>query len=114
MSEQAMVPASILHNLPSMVRNELSKLSAQKQEEFMEEYRRKARSTGTAYVLWFFLGWHYVYLRRWGIQILYWVTAAGFFIWAVVDLFRLPGLVRDYNKDVATDVLRNLKAISSS
>lgn len=34
------------------------------------------------------------------------------FLWAIADLFRLPKLVRDYNKDVAMEVLRNLKAIS--
>lgn len=112
MAEQLMVPPSISDNLPSMVRNELAKLTPQKQEEFVEEFRRKSRSIGTAYVLWFFLGWHYVYLRKWGIQVLYWVTGAGLLIWALVDLFRMPGLIRDYNKDVATDVLRNLKAIS--
>ncbi len=44
------IPSSIADNLPSMVRNELIKLSAQKQEEFIEEYKRKAKSTGVAYL----------------------------------------------------------------
>ncbi len=112
MSKLLIVQPSMLDNLPAMVRNELANYSAQKQEEFVEEYKRKSKSTGTAYVLWFFLGWHYVYLRNWGIQLLYWATAAGLFLWAIADLFRLPKLVRDYNKDVAMEVLRNLKAIS--
>lgn len=107
-----LIPASIADNLPSMVRNELAKLSAQKQEEFIEEYKRKAKSIGVAYVLWFLLGWHYIYLRKWGLQVLYWVTLAGLLIWMIADAFRIPGMIRDYNKDIATDVLRNLKAIS--
>jgi hypothetical protein len=111
MQRSNLVPASIADNLPAMVRNELSNLSAQKQEEFVEEYRRKAKSTGVAYVLWLLLGWHYVYLSKWGIQILFWLTLGGFFIWWLVDLFRIPGLIRDYNKDIAVDVLRNLKAL---
>jgi hypothetical protein len=32
-------------------------------------------------------------------------------VWWVVDLFRMPGLVKNYNRDVAIDVLRNFKAI---
>jgi len=98
--------------LPAMVRNELVKLPPQKQEEFIEEYRRKAKSVGIAYILWLLLGWHYVYLRKWGIQILFWLTLGGLFIWWLIDAFRIPGMIRDYNKDVAVDVLRNLKAIS--
>lgn len=113
MEQTNLIPASIADNLPAMVRNELAKLAAQKQEEFVEEYRRKAKSIGIAYVLWFLLGWHYVYLRNWGVQILFWLTLGGLFVWWFIDLFRVPGLVHNYNKDVATDVLRNLKAIST-
>lgn len=106
-----LIPASIIDNLPAMVRNEVVKLSAQKQEEFVEEYKRKAKSRGIAYILWL-IGFHYLYVRKWGTQILFWITAGGLLIWWFIDLFRTGGIVRDYNKDVATDILRNLKAIS--
>jgi len=107
-----LIPPSIADAIPSMVKNELVKLSAQQQEEFAEEYKRKAKSSGVAYILWFFLGWHYIYLRKWGIQILFWLTAGGFGVWWFIDLFRIPGMIRDYNKDVATEVLKTLKTIS--
>src|SRR5690554_2479140 len=108
------VPSSIADNLPSMVKNELTKLSAQKQEEFVEEYNRKAKSTGIAYLfLIVIFTMHYGYLRKWGLQVVFWLTGGGFFVWWIIDLFRLPGLVKSYNKDVATDVLRNLKAVST-
>jgi len=112
MEKTTLAPSSIADSIPSMVRHELVKLSAQKQEEFVEEYKRKAKSSGVAYILWLLLGWHYVYLRGWGIQILFWLTAGGFGLWWFIDLFRIPGMIKDYNKDIATDVLRNLKAIS--
>jgi len=112
MEQVNLIPQSISDNLPAMVRNELTKLPAQKQEEFLEEYRRKAKSTGVAYTLWLLLGLHYAYLRKWGLQILFWLTGGGFFIWWLVDLFRIPAMIRDYNKDVATDIFRNLKSIS--
>ena len=111
-SKQIQFHLTIADNLPAMARNELVKLPAQKQEEFIEEYKRKAKSVGVAYILWLIGGWHYVYLRRWGIFILFWLTAGGLFIWWLIDIFRIPGMIRDYNKDIAIDVLRNLKAIS--
>ena len=107
------VPSSVANNLPSMVRNELAKMSPQKQEEFVEEYNRKAKSVGIAYVFLILVLWmHYGYLRKWGLQIAFWLTAGGFGIWWLIDLFRVPGLVSSYNKDMATDTMRNLKAVS--
>lgn len=101
----------IIDQLPSMVKNELSKMSAQKQEEFLEEYKRKAKSTGIAYLfLIIVFATHYGYVGKWGLQIVFWLTLGGFWMWWIVDLFRLPSVISDYNKDVAIDVMRNLKA----
>lgn len=106
------IPASIADRVPSMVRNELSKMSAQNQEEFVEEFKRKSKSIGLAYLLLIFVfALHYGYVRKWGLQVLFWLTGGGLFIWWLVDLFRIPGIIRDYNKDTATDIMRNLKAI---
>lgn len=55
------------------------------------------KSSGTAYLLWFFFGFHYAYLGKWGLQILYWITFGGFFIWAIIDLFTLSGRVASHN-----------------
>lgn len=107
-----LIPPSIAKNLPAMVRNELAKLSPQKQEEFIEEYKRKAKSVGVAYILWLLFGLHYAYLRKWGTQFLFWLTLGGLGVWWFVDVFRVRGIIRNYDKDIAVDVLRNLKAIS--
>ncbi len=107
-----LIPPSISDNLPVMVRNELTKLPPQRQEEFIEEYTRKAKSAAPAYLLWFLLGWHYIYLRKWGMRFLFWLTFGGLFVWWLIDLFRLPGMIRDYNKDIAVDVLRSLKVVA--
>ncbi|MFV5687881.1 TM2 domain-containing protein [Flavobacterium sp. ZT3R25] len=55
------------------------------------------KSSGTAYLLWFFFGFHYAYLGKWGLQLLYWFTFGGFFIWAIIDLFTLSGRVANHN-----------------
>jgi len=59
------IQSSIAHGLPAMVRNELAKLHAQKQEEFIEEYKRKAKSLPVAYIfLLIICGCHYGYIKR--------------------------------------------------
>ncbi len=108
---ELLIPPSVAANLPAVVRNSLADLPATRQEEFMEEYSRRAKSAGPAYILWLFLGMHYVYLRKWGLQVLFWMTVGGLGFWWFIDLFRVAGLVRDYNKDVATDVMRTVKAL---
>jgi hypothetical protein len=55
------------------------------------------KSSGTAYLLWFFFGFHYAYLGKWGLQLLYWITFGGFFIWAIIDFFTLSGRVANHN-----------------
>lgn len=103
---------SLADSLPAMVKNELKNLSAQKQEEFVEEYRRKQKSVGMAYLCFLLLGLHYGYTGKWGLQLVFWFTGGGFLIWWFIDIFRIPGIISNYNKDTATDVMRNLKAIS--
>lgn len=107
------LPNSISDKLPSMVKIELLKLTAEQQAIFVEEYRRKKKSVGLAYLLWFVIGLHYIYLGKIGWQIFYWLTLGGFLIWCFIDLFRIPGMVNNYNKDIAIDVFRDLKMASA-
>lgn len=106
------ISPAITSKLPSMVRNELAKMSRARQFEFYEEYKRQQKSTSTGYLLWIFLGLHYGYTRKWGLQFAYWFTAGGLFVWMFIDLFRMPSIIRNYNKDRAIEVMKNLKAFS--
>lgn len=107
------ISSAVADLLPAMVKDELSGMPAAKQEQFMEDFKRKSKSVGVAYLLWVVLGLHYGYLGKWGLQVVYWITGAGVFVWAIIDLFRIPGMVRDHNKDAAIEVMRNLKALSA-
>lgn len=107
-----LVPRSVDQGLPSAVRRALREGGSDTQSDFLEEYKRKTKSTGVAYLLWFFLGWHYAYFGKWGVQVLYWLSLGGLGIWAIADLFRVPGVVRETNADIAMDVMRNLRAVS--
>lgn len=64
----------------------------------------KMKSTGTAYACWFFLGCHYAYLGKWGLQIAYWITVGGLGIWAIVDLFHIPTKVNNHNLAISAQI----------
>ena len=64
------------------------------------------KSKAIAYLLWFFLEAHYAYLRKWGTQLLYWITLGGFGVWALIDLFTLGGKVEQYNTNIELKTIR--------
>lgn len=43
-----MIPPSVAANLPAVVRNSLAELPAARQEEFLEEFRRRAKTAAPA------------------------------------------------------------------
>ncbi|MCK0132318.1 TM2 domain-containing protein [Flavobacteriaceae bacterium F08102] len=64
----------------------------------------KMKSTGTAYLCWFFLGCHYAYLGKWGLQLLYWVTLGGLGFWCLFDLFHIPTKVNNHNLNISSQI----------
>ena len=96
-----------------MVTTELVKMSSKKQDMYTEEHSRRTKSEGVAYFLWFVFRVHYIYLGKVGWQFVYWFTLGGLIIWAIVDLFRIPDMVIDYNKDISIEILRDIKTLSS-
>ncbi|MBP3837228.1 MAG: hypothetical protein J6E31_09050, partial [Pyramidobacter sp.] len=51
---------------------------------------------GTAYIFCIF-GWHYAYFQDWSKQILFIVTLGGVGIWWIMDMFKIPKYVEEYN-----------------
>jgi hypothetical protein len=101
------VPVEILEKLPEQVKISLSKMPACKQREFSEIYAGQSKSLAVAYLLLLFIfPFHYAYQDRWGLQVAFWLTAGGFLIWWAMDFFRLPGMVRRYNRQVGVRVLK--------
>lgn len=69
----------------------------------------RLKSVGTTRLLWL-IGSHYLYLDEWGVQILYWATVGGLFLWALADMVRIPAMVRAYNRRIALPMLREVVA----
>jgi hypothetical protein len=101
------IPARVASSLSRTVREQLAYLTPDQQRAFLWRYRAQAKSPVVA-LAFLPLGWHYLYLRKRGLQVLFWLTLGGLAAWWVLDFFRIRGLVRDYNRRVAMHVMRAL------
>ena len=67
-----------------------------------------------AYICFFILGAHYFYLGRPLTNILFYITIGGFGIWALIDLFRIPSMVSEYNTNYTIRVIEEAKLLYPS
>lgn len=77
---------------------------------------RKKSATAT-WLLWLFLaefGAHRFYLGRIGTGIAMLLTLGGLLIWALVDAFLIPGMLRADKRRVETEILEEIGAMRAS
>jgi hypothetical protein len=98
-------------NFPLIVDNKLSQMSSSERNTFLNEYNRRKKSVLIGYLLLIPLGWHYAYVKKWGTQILCWITLWGLLIWWLIDWFRIPFIVRRYNKDLSVKIMTEMALI---
>lgn len=98
-------------NFSLLVQKKYNSLASEQKQIFIDEYNRKKKTKWVAFILWFFLGWHYAYLKKWGWLILFLFTVGGFFIWWIIDLFRVSKMVNEYNNNLALEILRDITLI---
>ena len=67
-------------------------------------YQSQQANPTTTWLLFLFLGWSYGSLGSIGLQILYYITAGGFGLWALIRLFTLQGAIKKYNLGIAARV----------
>ena len=107
------LPKSIRNELPEAVIRKLSTMDEVNQEAFLTEFNKKKKSRLMAFVLLFiFPCWHYFYLGKVWMNLLFWFTLGGFMFWWFIDIFRIPGMVREYNKTVAIGVLKEIQFLN--
>jgi len=74
----------------------------------------RKKSVAATWLLWFFLGEfgaHRFYLGRIGTGIAMLLTLGGLLIWALVDGFLVPGMLRANERKVQVEVLGELAAL---
>ncbi len=107
------LPENIRRQIPEAVLRRLDSLDPLTQEAFLTEFKKKKKSGFVAFLLWWlFPAWHYFYVGKVWVNLLFWITFGGLGIWWVIDLFRLSGLVREYNKTVAIGVLKEIEFLN--
>ena len=106
--ENSIVPPSI-QSISSTVRLTLEQMPQNKVDAFITDYKRIEKSIAIGYILLIFLGAHYAYVGKWGMQILFWLTGGGCGIWGIIELFRMSTIISTYNNETAHNILRALK-----
>lgn len=99
--------------LPPSVQVAMGNMNAAQQKIFKREYNAKSKSTLVAYVAWLLLGWHYLYLGKVGMQFAFWFTFGFLVVGWFIDFFRIPGMVAQYNSDIARELMAQHKMMAS-
>ncbi|MCK4460559.1 MAG: TM2 domain-containing protein [candidate division Zixibacteria bacterium] len=103
---------SIADKLPITVKSALSKMSSEEQMMFQEQFQKKSMSTGLMVFLAIFFPIQLFLLGKTGLGIVFILTAGGVWIWWIIEWFLTPKRVREYNEDVATKILTEMKIMS--
>jgi hypothetical protein len=106
------IPAKVAACLPPSVRHELAGMPEERQSEFLRAFQNQSASLGMAYLLSLFYC-HYGLLGRWTMT--GWMCLSLFvagtlgLAWWLIDLVRMPEMVRQHNHRLATDLLHELQ-----
>jgi len=107
------IPPRMATALPAEVRAALARLPAAQQDAFALAFRTQSRSLLLAYLT-SLIYCHYALLGRWAMSgmmfVALFVAAALGWIWWLIDLARMPEMVREHNHRVAAEILKSLTA----
>lgn len=103
---------SIADQLPSMVKEALSKMPAEKQAQFVEEYKRKEKNPVLMIILAVIFPIQLFLLGKVGLGIAYWLTGGGCGIWWIIEIILASKRTKEYNEDVAKSIMRDMKVMS--
>jgi len=112
MENQLLLKKETQDSLSSSVKFGLAKMTPQQQHAFEEDYLRKRKGIALPYIFMILLPIHYFYVGKTGLNILFLLSGGGFFIWWLIDLFRIPSIIGNYNTDLANDIFRDQKIMN--
>lgn len=112
-SQEETSESRTIKSLPPSIQHVVGNMDRESQNAFFNEYERKKKKKSIGWIAWLILGWHYLYVAKVGLQFAFWFTAGGLGIWWLVDLFRMPSIVRAANEQIARDTIQTLGTMSS-
>jgi len=100
-----------IRELPATVQEAYQQLPAVLQKEFLEEYRLCRHNVLVGLLLWAVpppFSCHNLYGKRIFLQFIYTISVGGLFLWWIIDFFRVPAIVEEYNRNQARKVLKKI------
>lgn len=113
LSSALQIQPSVAIKLPATVKAALSKMSLEDQMIFQDEFRKKSKSMGLMVFLAIFFPVQLFVLGKMGLGLIFLFTGGGFGAWYFIEWFLTPKRVRDFNDDLATKTLTDMKIMNS-
>jgi hypothetical protein len=90
-----------------------NKLTENQRRYVLPRFEKRKKSTLVTYLLWFFFGVYYFYLGKPGLNFALWFSLCLILglLWLLVDLFRIPGMVSEYNDRLLTELIQESKVV---
>lgn len=104
---------SVMAALPITVKTALAKMSLEEQLMFQEMFEKKSKSLAPMLLLAVLFPIQHFLLGKTGLGIVFFLTGGGLWIWWIIEWFLTPRRVREYNEDVATKLLMDIKIMNS-
>jgi len=101
-------PSQMTTMLDSETQRAIGLLSADRQNHFYLEHKKRSRSVRAMVILAVFFPIQLFFLRKIGLGVLFWLTAGGLGVWWIIEWFLTPGRVKAYNNEVAKEILDEL------
>jgi hypothetical protein len=98
-------------SMPDSVKIQLVKLPPEAQVYAEADYRYKKKVLFWAYFWCLTIGAHYFYLKRPKIQMLFYVTCGGVFVWWAIDALLLLVYVDRCNEQIARDIITQYRVL---
>ena len=98
--------AATYENLSETIMDMIKTLPEDQKDKFLNDFNREKKSVGLGY-LFLWLGVHYFYYRKPGLGIAFLLSLALLvgILWFIIDMFRIPGITREYNEKVARELI---------
>ena len=104
--------------LPLLVQKTIKGLDEPSQLIFEREYDRQKANFGTLLILTLLLpSSQFVAYGRWGLFVAFWAAAiftagVGFVVWHIIEIFNIARRRREYNENLAKDIVRDIKILA--
>jgi TM2 domain-containing membrane protein YozV len=92
-------------------------LTTEELQLLSSEMTKKQKTSGTAWLLWFFVGiWgaHRFYLGKTGTAVAMLLTVGGLGIWAFIDLFLMNTMVKNTNEEIENNIINEIRTLKQA